>query len=331
MNAITIKKFGGPENLAITSIAEPVPSPEEILVEVHATALNRADLMQRAGKYPPPPGASHIPGLEIAGTVITTGDQVASWKQGDRVFGLIPGGGYAEKAVLHQHMAMEIPSTLSFEEAAAIPEVFLTAYQAIFWLAALQKKERILIHAGASGVGTAAIQLAKSLDASVFVTASAGKHEQCYQLGADFAYDYHRGPFEKWILENTDHKGVDVIIDFIGGGYLNQNLNCLATDGRLIQLATMEAKKIEEFDLRKILAKRLSIKGSTLRNRPLEYQIKLTNDLLKYSYDKFADKTFRPVIDSVFDWEDVQNAHRYMEANKNAGKIVLKVKTEREI
>ena len=327
MNAITIKEFGGPENLILSSVIDPSPSPEELLVEVHATALNRADLMQRAGKYPPPAGASPIPGLEIAGKVISAGALVNSWKTGDRVFGLIPGGGYAEKAVIHQNMAMKIPPGLSFEEAAAIPEVFLTAYQAIFWLSGLQKKERILIHAGASGVGTAAIQLAKSLDATVFVTASAGKHEICYQLGADFAYDYHRGSFETWVSDNSDDKGVDVIIDFIGGGYFNQNLNCLATDGRLIQLATMEAKKIEEFDLRKILAKRLSIKGSTLRNRPLEYQIKLTNDLLKYSYDKFADKTFRPVIDSVFDWEDVQNAHRYMEANKNAGKIVLKVKT----
>lgn len=328
MIAITIKEFGGPENLIHTTVAEPEPSYEEILVQVHATALNRADLMQRAGKYPPPPGASPIPGLEIAGEVIATGPGADRFQKGDRVFGLIAGGGYAEKAVIHQHMAMKIPQGFSYEEAAAIPEVFLTAYQAIFWLANLQKDETILIHAGASGVGTAAIQLAKSLGATVFVTASQPKHEICLKLGADFAFDYRTGPFENWILAHSENESVNVIIDFIGGSYLNQNLNCLARDGRLVQLATMEAKKIQDFDLRKILMKRLTIKGSTLRSRSLKYQIRLTQDLYNFAYEKFKNRILVPVIDKVFDWQEVQEAHRYMEANKNAGKIVLRVKND---
>jgi len=328
MNAITIKEFGGPENLIPAEVIDPFPSPEEVLVEVYATALNRADLMQRAGKYPPPPGASPIPGLEIAGKVIDTGNQVDTWKKGDRVFGLISGGGYAEKAVIHQHMAMKIPDELSFEEAAAIPEVFLTAYQAIFWLSSLQQNETILIHAGASGVGTAAIQLAKSLRAKVFVTASQPKHELCFKLGADFAFDYHNGPFEDWILDHTARKGVDVVIDFIGGNYLKQNLNCLATDGRLIQLAAMSQQKIQDFDLRKILMKRLTVKGSTLRSRSLNYQIDLTYDLFNYAYEKFSNGALVPVVDKIYNWLEVQDAHHYMEANKNAGKIVLRIKED---
>lgn len=326
MNAITIKEFGGPENLRLSSVEDPTPSPEELLIDVHATALNRADLLQRAGKYPPPPGASPIPGLEIAGEVVAIGSLVNAFQKGDRVFGLISGGGYAEKAVIHQNMAMKIPQGLSYEEAAAIPEVFLTAYQAIFWLASLQKDETILIHAGASGVGTAAIQLAKTLDATIFVTASQPKHDLCYKLGADLVFDYQQGPFENWILDSTDQKGVDVIIDFIGGSYFKQNINCLCRDGRLIQLAHMEAKKIQDFDLRKILTKRLTIKGSTLRSRSLDYQTQLTKDLFNYAYQKFTDRTILPVIDKVFNWQEAEDAHRYMEANKNAGKIVLKVK-----
>ena len=249
MKAITIKTFGGAEQLSITSISDPQPGSDEILVDVHATALNRADILQREGKYPPPPGASDILGLEIAGIVNKVGSNETHWKYGDRVFGLIPGGGYAEKAVIHRDMLMKIPEGYSFEEAAAIPEVFLTAYQSLVWLAKLKKGENILIHAGASGVGTAAIQLAKAQGATVFVTASKEKHNICLELGADFAYDYRSGPFEEWVSQNSNNTGVHVIVDFIGGNYFDQNINCLARDGRLVQLATMGGKIVKDFNL----------------------------------------------------------------------------------
>lgn len=326
MEAITIKEFGGPELLIITSNPDPQPAPEEVLVDVHATALNRADILQRQGKYPPPPGASNILGLEIAGLVNRVGSNETNWKSGDKVFGLIPGGGYAEKAVIHRDMLMKIPEGYSFEEATAIPEVFLTAYQSLFWLANLKNRESILIHAGASGVGTAAIQLAKSLDATIFATASKGKHQSCLDLGANFMYDYHSGPFEEWVLKNSDNRGVNVIIDFIGDGYFTQNINCLARDGRLVQLATMGGNVVNDFNLGKVLMKRITIFGSTLRSRNLPYQIKLTEEFYRNSIEKFNNRSLRPIIDKVFDWKDVQNAHRYMEENKNAGKIILKIR-----
>lgn len=326
MRAISIQTFGGPEQLQITSIADPELGPKEVLIDVFATALNRADLLQRQGKYPPPPGASSIPGLEIAGKIGSIGDKVQGWKAGDSVFGLISGGGYAEKAVIHQDMLMKIPEGFSFEEAAAIPEVFLTAYQALFWLAKIKTKEKVLIHAGASGVGTAAIQLAKTMEATIFITASKGKHQTCLNLGANFAYDYKKGPFQGWILANTEKQGVNIIIDFIGGAYFNQNINCLDKDGRLIQLATMGGKNVQEFNLGKILINRLSVMGSTLRSRSLDYQIRLTQEFYKKFIEKFNNRSIKPIIDKVFDWEDVQDAHRYMEANKNTGKIVLKIR-----
>lgn len=326
MLAITIKEYGGPEQLHINTIADPKPGPEEVLIDVYATALNRADILQRQGKYPPPPDASNIPGLEIAGKICGIGDEVKNWKLGDSVFGLLSGGGYAEQAVMHQEMLMKIPKGFSFEEAAAIPEVFLTAYQALFWLAKLESKEKVLIHAGASGVGTAAIQLAKTMDATIFVTASERKHQTCLNLGANFAYDYKTGPFQDRLLDHTNGKGVNVIIDFIGGTYFNQNLNCLEKDGRLVQLATMGGKNVQDINLGKILLNRLSIMGSTLRSRSLDYQIRLTQEFYKKFIKKFNNRSINPIIDKIFAWEDVQDAHRHMEANKNAGKIVLKIR-----
>jgi len=325
MKAILVKQPGGAEQLILGEYEEPTPAANQLLVKVHATALNRADILQREGKYPPPQGASPLLGLEIAGEVTALGADVTKYNIGDKVFGLLPGGGYAEYAVIDEGMAMSVPDNLSMEAAAAIPEVFLTAFQALVWLAKLQSGERVLVHAGASGVGTAAIQLAKQMGAEVLVTASAEKHQTCISLGAAKAIDYKQQSFKDEVLKYTNGEGVDVIIDFIAGPYFKDNIDCLRTDGRLIILASLGGGKVEAFDLRKVLAKRLHIMGSTLRSRTREYQIALTKDLSNFALNKFRNGTLKPVIDSVYDWQDVAEAHSYMEQNRNTGKIVLRV------
>ena len=325
MKAIIIDKPGPAEQMKIGEWDKPIPGENEILVKVEATALNRADILQREGKYPPPRGASPIMGLEMAGTVVSQGKNSRKWKTGDRVFGLLPGGGYAEYAVIHKEMAMAIPENLSYTEAAAIPEVFLTAFQALRWLGKIKEKETVLIHAGASGVGTAAIQIAREHQAEILVTASAKKHEYCLELGASYAIDYKKGPFKDEVLKITKGEGVNIIIDFIGGSYFSQNIDSLMRDGRMIILATLGGGKATDCDIRKILTKRLSIMGSTLRSRTRDYQIKLTNEFADFALPRFSDGRLKPIIDTVFTWDKVKEAHQVMEANKNVGKIVLKV------
>jgi tumor protein p53-inducible protein 3 len=325
MKAVLVSEPGGADQLRIGEHPVPQLQPDQILVKVEATALNRADIMQREGKYPPPPGASSVLGLEMAGWVAATGARVSRWKEGDAVFGLLPGGGYAQYAAIHQDMAMAIPGHFNMEEAAAIPEVFLTAFQALKWLGKVNAGEQVLIHAGASGVGTAAIQLAREMRAGVLVTASKAKHKICLDLGAVRAIDYQAGPFQAVVEEMTGGRGVDVIIDFIGGAYFTQNIACLARDGRLIQLATLGGGKAGEVDIRQILAKRLTIIGSTLRSRTLAYQISLTKDFATFALPLLHQGQIKPIIDKIFPWEDVAEAHRYMESNQNRGKIVLKV------
>lgn len=325
MKAISVTQFGGPEVLKISNWPDPEPQPDEILVKIQATALNRADTMQRKGMYPPPPGESTILGLEMAGQVVTLGAHVDKWKIGDRVSGLLASGGYAEYVCIHQDMAIPIPSDWSFEEAAAVPEVFLTAFQALIWLAKIQPQEKIMIHAGASGVGTAAIQLARLKQASSLVTASAAKHQTCLDLGAEYAIEYKTQDFEQEVLSLTGQQGVDVILDFIGAPYFQKNLNILKPDGRLIQLAFMGGVKVPEVSIVPILRKRLQIIGSTLRARSLDYKIKLTRDFLDQFWKSFERKEIKPIVDSVFDWTNAAKAHEYMEANKNQGKIILKI------
>lgn len=325
MKAILFDEPGEAEKLYIGEYPKSEVGEEEILVEVKATALNRADILQRMGKYPPPQGASPVLGLEISGIVVEKGSKVFKWKIGDKVFGLIPGGGYAQFAVIHEDMAVRIPDNLSFEQAAAIPEVFLTAYQSIVWLAELKAGEYILIHAGASGVGTAAIQIARELGAKIIITASAEKHFICRELGAEILIDYKNQNFKDVVLKATNNYGADVIIDFIGAKYFKDNIDSLTRDGRLILLATLSGGKVEDFDVGQILVKRLKIIGSTLRSRSLEYQIKLTKDFINFAYDKISSGRIKPVIDKIFDWKDVVKAHKRMEENKNIGKIVLRI------
>lgn len=326
MKVVLIRNYGEPEEMYLGEHPKPAIASDEVLIKVKATALNRADTLQRRGKYPPPPGASSVLGLEMSGVIEDVGTNVEDWKVGDKVCGLLAGGGYAEFVTIHSRCLIPIPDGWSFEKAAAIPEVFLTAFQALNYLAKIQKGDRILIHAGASGVGTAAIQLAKCMGASqIIVTASAGKHELCKQLGADIAIDYRTQNFEEEVLQITDNQGVDVIIDFLAAPYFQRNINSLAMDGRMVMLALMGGFQVENLILAKILMKRLHIMGSTLRARTLDYKIKLTRDLVDFAMPLFASGELQPVIDSVFDWTEVVRAHKYMEANKNKGKIILKI------
>lgn len=325
MRAVLVRSPGGPEELTLGEWPRPSPGEQELLVKVGASALNRADILQRQGKYPPPAGESPVLGLEMAGTVVATGSQVSSWKVGDRVCGLLAGGGYAEYAVLHEKMALPVPEDWSLESAAAVPEVFLTAYQALRWLANLEEEEWVLLHAGASGVGTAAIQLAREMGATVLVTASAAKHARCRELGAACTIDYSSTDFKRAVLEFTGDRGVDVVVDVIGASYFQRNLDILRTDGRLVILALMGGVQPDNLNLGPILRKRLRVVGSTLRNRSLDYKIALTQELRSFAMPRFRKGALQAVVDRVFPWQEVAAAHRYMEANRNQGKIVLRV------
>ncbi len=325
MKAIIINEPGGPEVLKMGEHSTPKASSKEVRIKVIATALNRADTLQRKGLYPPPLGASSILGLEVAGIVDTLGDEVSHAKIGDRVCALLAGGGYAEYATVSEDLLLPIPDEMSYVQAAGVPEVFLTAYQALIYLAELQEGETILIHAGASGVGTAAIQIAKSLGVKIIVTASKGKHKLCEALGADLCIDYKSQNFETEVLKYTDGKGVNVVLDFLAASYFQQNINSMAVDGRMVMLAAMGGIKVTDLEMGKIVWKRLKIMGSTLRARSLDYKIKLTNDFKNQFWSKFTEGPFKPIIDSEYDWSDVVKAHKRMEANENAGKIILKI------
>lgn len=325
MKAIIIKEPGGPDVLSLGKYKTPTPADHEVLVKVKATALNRADSMQRKGLYPPPSGASPILGLEMSGIIEDLGSAVTSAKTGDRVCALLSGGGYAEYACVHENMLIPIPDAMSFQDAAGIPEVFLTAYQALVYLAKLKPGETILIHAGASGVGTAAIQIAKSIGAKVIVTASKGKHDLCKSLFVDMCVDYQSEDFYKLVMKTTDGKGVHVILDFLAASYFQKNIDALTQDGRMVMLAAMGGSKVANLSMAKIVWKRLKIMGSTLRARSLDYKIKLTNDFKTQFYDKIKSGEMKPIIDSQYDWTNVSEAHRRMESNLNAGKIILNI------
>ncbi len=325
MKAVLLSEHGPVENLYLGETETPEPGPRQIRIKVAATALNRADLLQREGKYPAPAGESPILGLEIAGTVDKLGPGSTRWQPGQRVFGLLAGGGYAEYALIDENLAWPIPETWSFVEAAAIPEAFLTAYQSLVWIAKVKATEKVLVHAGASGVGSAAIQLLKALGADIAVTASASKHDLCHKLGADLCIDYHQNDFVQACQDWGNGKGVVVVLDFLGAQYWQKNLDVLDVDGRLVILALMGGAKITESNLSHILRKRLMIQGSTLRNRSLDYKIKLAQDFWAFAEPLFANKSFKPVIDQILPWTEVQAAHQRMEQNLNAGKIVLSI------
>jgi len=326
LKAVVVEKPGGIEQLQIKEYPRPACGENELLVRVKATSVNRADLLQREGKYPQPFGASPILGLDMAGVVEEVGSMCkGNFQPGDRVFGLLNGGGYGEYATILEEMAIPIPDNMSFEEAAAIPEVFLTAYQTLFWLGKLKRNETVLIHAGASGVGTAAIQLAKTIGATSMVTVgSAEKQKACLKLGAKFAFNYHEGPFSAQVKSSTHGQGVHLVLDFIGAPYFEQNLDVLQVDGRLVLISILGGNRCRQIKLSKILNKRLTVVGTTLRSRTDEYKIKLTKEFFTFALPLFQERKLRPVIDKVFPISDVQAAHQYMEENRNIGKIILR-------
>lgn len=326
MKAIIRTGDGGPEVLQLGEISSPTPTETQVLVDVHATALNRADMIQRRGGYPPPPGDSEVLGLEIAGTVSAVGRAVKGVAKGDRVFGLVGGGGYAEKAVIDYRMAMPMPDEWTFEQAAAVPEVFFTASDNIFTQGGLSAGETILIHAGGSGVGTAGVQISHHAGAKVFITAGTPeKIENCKALGAEAGINYKENDFVAEILRLTDGQGVDVVVDFIGATYLERNLSVLKTKGRLLQLGLISGS-VTEINLNTVMRNRLQLIGSVLRTRSIDEKIGVTQNFMDRWLPELKNGSIRPIVDTVFRLAEAQQAHAYMEANRNFGKIILKVR-----
>jgi putative PIG3 family NAD(P)H quinone oxidoreductase len=321
MRVISVSETG---DLLWTEAADLVPSPAEILIDVKATAINRADLMQRKGLYPPPPGAPETMGLECAGIVMAVGRDVTHHQVGDRVCALLAGGGYAEQAVVDQGSALKIPDNLDFEQAAAIPEVFATAWLNLFIEAALQPGERVVLHAGASGVGTAAIQLCHAFGSESFVTAgSASKIEACLKLGAKGGHNRRDGGFID-ALRALWPQGADVILDPVGASYLAENLEALTLNGRLVLIGLMGGSR-SEIDLAKLMMKRLRVVGSTLRARPLEEKASIMAELSQYVWPKISQGEIVPIIQQVFPIQSASAAHELMASDVTIGKVVLKV------
>ena len=326
MKAVVTSGDGGPDVMQLGEAPMPEAGEGEVLIRIAATAVNRADTMQRKGAYPPPPGESEIMGLEAVGVIEKLGEGVDGWKVGDRVMTLLGGGGYAAFAKAPVGTLMAVPEGFSMTEAAAIPEVFLTAYLNIFREAGLKPGETLLMHGGASGVGTAAIQLAKALGPSeVIVTVgSEDKAEACQALGADHAILYKQQDFAERVLEITEKRGADVILDHIGGGYLEQNMKCLAIYGRLVIIGLMGGAKAE-LNVGRMMVKRQRVIGSVLRARSIKEKADLTDAFRSEALGLFASGKLKPVIHDVLKLEDVVKAHEMMEANANTGKIILSV------
>jgi NADPH2:quinone reductase len=326
MRAIEIARFGSPEVLVETTRPTPLPGPGEALVRVLASGVNRPDVMQRKGNYPPPPGASDLPGLEVAGTVVA-GDTaelaVAGLSLGDPVCALVAGGGYAEFCVAPLEQCLPAPPGLSMIEAASLPETFFTVWLNVFNLAGLKSGETLLVHGGASGIGVTAIQLGKAFGATVLVTAgSDDKCAACRALGADHAINYRTGDFVAEVKRFTEGRGANVILDMVAGDYIAREIGCLATDGRIAVIAVMGGVKAE-FNAGELLFRRLTITGSTLRPRPVAFKAAIAGELRERVWPLIASGRIRPVIAQVFPAAQASQAHTLMESNRHIGKIVL--------
>jgi tumor protein p53-inducible protein 3 len=325
MKAVVVEKPGDESVLKIGEAPDPVCGDDDLLIRVKCAALNRADIMQRQGFYPPPPGASEILGLECAGEVIALGKSVTGWRIGDRAMALLPGGGYAEKAVVPQGSAMKVPHALSDQEAAALPEVFLTAFLNLFSLAQVQPGENVLVHGGGSGVGTASLQLLREAGARAIVTAGSDeKCQQCLRFGADVAINYNKGPFAPQVRAATNDRGADIILDSIGGAYLAENLDALAPGGRLVLIGLMKGATAE-INLAIVLRRHLKIFGSTLRSRPVAEKAKIVRDFLARFGAVLDAGKLRPPVYKTFPLSEVRDAHRMMQASEHFGKIVLQI------
>lgn len=325
MTAIGIKTPGGPDMLVPERRPVPIPAAGEILVKVAAAGVNRPDVMQRMGLYPPPKGAPDIPGLEIAGEVAALGAAVTRWKIGDKVCALVIGGGYAEYCAAHESHALPVPAGYSMAEAAAIPETFFTVWHNVFERGALKSGETLLVHGGSSGIGTTAIQLAKQFGARVIVTAgSDDKCEACRKLGADVAVNYKTQDFVAETKAATGGRGADVILDMVGGDYIERNYEAAAVEGRIVQIAFQGSPKAT-VDFRRIMLKRLHHTGSTLRSRSVEDKGLIAQAIAEKVVPLLATGKVKPVMDSTFPLAEAAKAHARMESSAHIGKIVLTV------
>lgn len=328
MRAVWISRFGGPEVLEIREVAQPSFNDEQVLVRVRASSLNRADLLQRQGKYPPPPGfPAEIPGLEFAGEVAEIGASVRQWKPGQRVFGLIGGGAHADYLVISEHLLAEIPPRLTFEQAAAVPEVFITAHDALWTQAGLRPAETVLIHAVGSGVGLAAVQLCRAIQAIPFGTSrTAAKIEQAKSLGLEEGLAVHENfddlhsPAQKW----TAGRGIDVVLDLVGGSYVKASQKLMAHKGRMVLVGTVAGGNYE-LEARYMLSKRLKIWGTVLRARPLAEKIEVTRGFAAEVVPLLASGVLQPNIDTTFTLDQIGPAHQRLESNETFGKVVIRL------
>ncbi len=325
MTVIEISRPGGPDVLVPGERPRPVPGEGEVLIRVAAAGVNRPDVMQREGKYPPPPGASDIPGLEVAGTVEAVGRGAGEWRAGDRVCALLPGGGYAEYCVAPAGQCLPVPRGLDDVHAAAMPETFFTVWTNVFERGRLQAGESLLVHGGTSGIGTTAIQLGRAFGARVFATAgSPEKCAACERLGAERAIDYHATDFVAAVREASGGRGVDVILDMVGGDYLARNLETLAPDGRLVQIATLRGARTQ-INLLAVMQRRLTITGSTLRARPVEEKARIAAALRARVWPLVESGAVAPVVHATFPLRAAADAHRLLESGAHVGKLVLVV------
>ena len=319
---------GGPEVLSPSTCSIPTPQPGEVLVKVAFAGVNRPDCLQRSGKYPPPPGASPIVGLEVSGEVVALGEGATRWKLGDKVCALTNGGAYAEYVTVPEGQALPIPKGYSMLQAAALPENYFTVWTNVFQRGKLKAGESILIHGGSSGIGLTAIQLAHAFGAKVFCTVgNADKVAACKKVGADVAIDYKTQDYVEEVLKLTDQKGVNAILDMVGGSYMQRNLRALAIEGRLLQIAFLQPSKVE-VDWVSLMAKRLTFTGSTLRPRSAADKAQIANELQAQVWPLLAAGTVAPVIYKVFDLNDAAQAHALMESSQHIGKIMLTVAGE---
>ena len=327
MKAVLLNGFGSVEVLTVGEVETPKPAEHQVLVKVMATSVNRPDLVQREGKYPPPPGDSEILGLEVAGVIEELGPGVTGWEKGDRVISLVGGGGYAEYAVAYASHLMRIPERMSFEEAACVCESYITAFLNVFMIGEFRDGQTAILHGGGGGVNTAAVQLCRALTPSsrLIVTAAPEKLARVRELGADFLINFRETPdFTEAVKEFTNKKGVDLILDHVGAKYLAPNMNSLAYKGKLVIIGVTSGIKAE-LNLALMMVKRQQIIGSVLRSRPVSEKGEIVAEFTRRALPKFADRTVVPIIEKVFPLDQVVEAHRMMEEDKHFGKIVLKI------
>jgi putative PIG3 family NAD(P)H quinone oxidoreductase len=325
---IEIAGHGGAGSLRLARRPLPPPGHREVLIRVHAAGVNRPDILQRQGLYPPPDGTSDIPGLEVSGTVIGTGPGVSRWRQGDEVCALVAGGGYSRHALAHEALCLPVPSPLSLTQAAALPETFFTVWYNLVERGRLRENEVVLIHGGSSGIGTTAIQVARALGARVYTTAGTDeKCRACETLGAERAFNYRSEDFLR-IKQLTDRRGADVIIDMVGGDYIQKNIKCAAPDGRIVQIAFLQGSRVQ-VDLMPVMLKRLVFTGSTLRSQPVAEKARIAGAVERELWPLLDSGAVKPVVHEILPLAEAAEAHRIMENSEHIGKILLDCRSDR--